>query len=232
MFRGAAYSYLALLALAALAFWPLYLSRLSTGKGIDPYMHWHALLAVCWCALLIAQPLLIRGHRHVHRRLGAVSYFLAPAFAIASLLLAHAHSRAMNAARFQHEAASLWLPLSAVALFLISYTLALYYRRTITLHARFMILTGLPMIDPVLGRVLFFYGPSLPNPLLYQAITFGLTDIIVLGLLVWPRMSNPLRVIYAVPALFFPLFHLGWFTFAQSRRWLPFAFWFRGLPLT
>jgi len=230
MFRGAAYSYFALLVLAGFAFWPLYLSRL--GTGIDPYTHWHAFLAVCWCTLLIAQPLLLPKHRQAHRRLGAVSYMLAPAFAIASLLLAHARFHAMEETKFQQDAANLFLPLSAICLFAISYALALYYRHTMPLHARFMVLTGLPMIDPVLGRVLFFYGPSFPHPLLYQAITFGLTDVVVLGLLLWPSMPNRLRTAYAAPALLFPVLHLGWFTFAQSRGWLPFASWFRSLPLT
>jgi hypothetical protein len=229
MFRSAAYSYFGLLILAGFAFWPLYLSRL--GTDIDPYTHWHALLATCWCALLIAQPLLIPRHRKAHRRLGAASYVLAPAFGIASLLLAHARFRAMNEAKFQDEAASLFLPLSAVFLFAVSYALALHYRHTMPLHARFMILTGLPMIDPVLGRILFFYGPSLPNPLLYQAITFGLTDLIVLGLLVWPHIPHRFRTAYGFPAALFPVAHLGWFTLAQSSGWLPFASWFRSLPL-
>ncbi len=229
MFRGAAYSYFGLLVLAGFAFWPLYLSRL--GTGVDPYTHWHAILAVCWCTLLIAQPLLIPRHRQAHRRIGTVSYALAPAFAIASLLLAHARFRAMDEAKFQHEAANLFLPLSAVFLFAVSYALALYYRHTLPLHARFMIFTGLPMIDPVLGRILFFYGPSLSNPLFYQAITFGLTDLIVVGLLLWPRLSNRLRTVYVVPAALFPAAHLGWFTFAQSSGWLPLASWFRSLPL-
>ena len=229
MFRGAAYSYFGLLALAGFAFWPLYLSRL--GTPIDPYTHWHASLALCWCSLLITQPLLLPKHRQAHRTLGAFSYIIAPAFAIASILLAHERFQVMDEAKFQQEAASLFLPLSAVCLFCLCYVLALVYRKVMPLHARFMILTGLPMIDPVLGRVLFFYAPPLSHPLYYQVITFGLTDLVVLGLLVWPNMSRRLRSMYALPAMFFPVLHLGWFTFAQSRQWLPIAAWFRGLRL-
>ena len=228
-FRTAAYGYAVLLILAGFAFWPLYLSRLSS--NIDPYTHWHALVAVSWCALLITQPLLLPAHRQLHRRLGTVSYVLAPAFAAASLLLAHARFRVMDDARFHSEAANLFLPTSAVFLFVVSYAMAMYYRRTLAVHARFMILTGLPMIDPVLGRILAFYGPALPNPLLVQAITFGLTDVIILGLLLWPAMSTRLRLIYGLPAAIFPAVHVGWFTLAQGPEWLPIASWFRGLPL-
>ena len=218
-----------MLILSGFAFWPLYLSRL--GTSIDRYTHWHAFIAVCWTGLLIVQPLLIPSYRPLHRKLGAISYGLAPAFAIASLLLAHARFRAMDLTRFQQEAANLFLPLSAVLLFTVSYVLAMYYRRNISLHARFMILTGLPMIDPVLGRVLAFYGPAFPNPLLIQAITFGLTDLIILALLWRPQMSTRFRFAYGVPAALFPAAHAAWFTFAQAPAWVPFASWFRGLSL-
>jgi hypothetical protein len=228
-FRRSAYGYIVLLILAGFAFWPLYLSRL--GKGIDRYTHWHAVLAVGWCGLLIAQPLLMPRHVRLHRRIGSLSYFLAPLFAAASLLLAHARFQAMDLQKFYQEAATLFLPLSAVLLFSVSYCLAMYYRRTLALHARFMILTGLPMIDPVLGRILAFYFPAFPNPLLIQTITFGLTDLIVLGLLLRPVMSTENRLKYGLPAMLFPAAHFGWFTVAQAPAWLPFASWFRGLPL-
>ena len=42
----------------------------------------------------------------------------------------------MDAAKFQQEAPSLFLPLSAVCLFVMSYALAIFYRRAIPLHAR------------------------------------------------------------------------------------------------
>src|SRR5512133_2894592 len=111
MFTGAAYGFLALLLLAVLAFWPRYLSLL--GSPIDPYTHLHAAFATLWCLLLISQPLLVRRHRQLHRRLGGLSYVLAPGFAAASLLLAHSRFRAMDEATFQKEAPSLFLPLSA-----------------------------------------------------------------------------------------------------------------------
>ena len=225
----AAYGYVALLLLAAVAFWPRYLSR-PVGE-IDPYTHAHAAVALAWVFLLIGQPLLLRRHRSLHRRIGRLSYVLAPLFVLASLLLAHARFRAMDGATFQGEAPSLFLPLSAVALFGISYTFAIVHRHTAQLHGRFMIATGLPMIDPVLGRVLYYYGPQLANPLHYQLITFGLTDLILVVLLVRPALPRPLLRAFLYPALAFPIAHLAWFTVVQGPGWLPVASWFRSLPL-
>jgi hypothetical protein len=225
----AAYGYIALLLLAAVAFWPRYLSRL--GGDIDPYTHAHAALALVWVFLLIGQPLLLRKHRKLHRRIGVLSHILAPVFMLASLLLAHARFRAMDAVSFKSEAPSLFLPLSAVVLFGLSYSLGLAYRHTPLLHGRFMIATGLPMVDPVLGRVLYYHGPQFSNPLLYQLITFGLTDLILLVLLVGPALPRAFLKSFLYPGLAFPIAHLAWFTFAQGPRWLPIASWFRSLPL-
>jgi hypothetical protein len=229
MFRFAAYGFLFMLLLAGFAFWPLYLSRL--GNGIDAYTHFHALVALAWCLLLVTQPLLVRGHLGLHRRLGSVSLVLAPLFVSASLLLAHARFRAMDEAKLLTEAPALFLPLSACAQFALCYALALHHRRSIALHARFMIATGLPMIDPVLGRVLFFYFPALPHPLLYQAITFGITDLILPGMLITRFPEPRMRASYGVPIAIFPLMHLAWFTVVQGPAWFPVATWFRALPL-
>ncbi len=230
MFLSATYGFLALFLLATLAFWPRYLSLL--GSPIDPFTHLHAVFASLWCLLLIVQPVLVRMSRPLHRRLGAVSYVIAPCFLVASVLLAHSRFHAMDEATFIQEAPNLFLPLSAVVLFSVSYVLALRHRQTMPLHARFMIATGLPMIDPVLGRLLFFFGPALPHPLHYQLMTFLVTDAVLLALVLRPPLAPSLRAALFVPAALFPILHIAWFTIAQRPEWLPFATWFRRLPLS
>ena len=230
MFISATFGFLALFLLATLAFWPRYISLL--GSPIDPYTHLHAAFASLWCLLLIAQPVLVRRSRPLHRRLGAISYVIAPCFLAASVLLAHSRFHAMDEETFLREAPSLFLPLSAVALFSVSYILAIRHRHTMPLHARFMIATGLPMIDPVLGRLLFFFGPPLPHPLHYQLVTFVVTDAVLLALLLRPRLAPSLRPAFIVPAALFPVLHVAWFTIVQRPEWVPFAAWFRRLPLS
>jgi hypothetical protein len=87
------------------------------------------------------------------------------------------------------------------------------------------------MVDPVLGRVLYFYAPALPHPLLYQAITFGITDLVLAAMLLLPFPAPRMRLRYALPAALFPLMHLAWFTVVQRPAWQPIAAWFRDLPL-
>ena len=230
-FGNAGYFFLALFGGAVLAFWPHYLARLP--RGGDWYTHTHAVVAVTWCLLLIAQPFLIRARRHdLHRRLGMLSRIVAPIFVIASLLLAHAHTRAVDDPRFVARAPSVFLGLSAMSQFAVAYALALRFRHTTALHARFMIATGLTMIDPVLVRVLSFYAPPFAHPLLYQVCGYGLCDAVLL-LLVWrPPVSARNRRIFLSGVAVFPACHVAWFTVVQSPLWTVFTAWFRALPLT
>ena len=95
-----------------------------------------------------------------------------------------------------------------------------------------MIATGLVMVDPVIGRALFFYLPTLPGALTYQAITFSLELAVLAWLAVRPPMPTAMRRTFLRGIVVFPLVHVGWFTFAQVARWHAFATWFRSLPLT
>lgn len=123
--------------LAVPAFWPGYLSTLPGGS--DVYVHAHALAGASWLALLVAQPLLLRsGHARWHRRLGRLSWGLAPCFVLSAVLLAHARFSRMDATRFAAEAYTLYLPLSAALLFACAYALAMRRKHDAPLHGRLM----------------------------------------------------------------------------------------------
>jgi hypothetical protein len=230
-FGNSGYYFIALFIGAILAFWPPYLSRLPHGG--DPYTHAHAVVAVLWCLLLIGQPLLIRMHRHdLHRRLGTMSRVVAPLFVVTSLLLAHAHTLPIDHPRFVVRAPSVFLGLEATLQFAVAYGLALWFRRPTALHARFMIATGLTMIDPVLVRVLSFYTPPFAHPLLYQVCGYGLCDATLLLLAFRPTLSAHHRRIFGAGVAIFPACHLAWFTVVQGPLWVAFTAWFRSLPLT
>lgn len=223
--------FLALLLLAVPAFWPNYLSK--SPLAVDGYTHLHAAIALGWCLLLVLQPMLIsRARRAWHRRLGRAAWVLGPALVVSAVLLASQRFRAMGDARFVRESASLYLPLSAALMFAVALAFALWHRRQPQLHGRFMIATGLVMVDPVLGRAIYFYLPTLPGALTYQAITFSVELLVLGGLAVRPPLSADLRATYLRGVSVFPLVHLGWFTVAQGPQWHAVATWFRALPLT
>ena len=217
--------------LIVLAFWPMYLAR--PFASIDPYTHLHALAGVLWVALLIAQPLAIHYRRlALHRALGRTSYVIAPLFVIAGGLLSHHRLSKMSEATFATEGYSHYLPFYASIVFGVAWALGIRYRRLREVHARFMLLTAMPLIDPVIGRVLFFYFPPLPNQWIYSALTFGLASIIA-ALLVFSYRAQPAaRRALVGYFVFFLAMEVGWFTLALTAPWLSAVRWFRALPLT
>jgi hypothetical protein len=219
-----------LLALAGLAFWPQYLSKLPGGP--EGYANFHAGIATLWLVLLIAQPLLIRRRKmELHRWIGRISWVLAPLYVVAAVLLAHRRLAHMDEAVFSKAAPFLYLPLSMTLLFAASYAFALLYQRDTRLHARFMMCTGLTAVDPILARVLAIYVIELPDPI-YQAITFSLmAAALVLFTLTLPPASSHRRVFASFSAGFTVVLAL-WFWLPATATWFSIAQWFRGLPLT
>lgn len=217
--------------LVIVAFWPLYFSR--PFAAMDLYTHLHALTGALWFLLLIAQPLAIRARRlALHRALGRCSYVLAPLFVLAGVLLSHHRLASMSEATFAKEGFSHYLPFYASVVFAAAYGLGLRYRHVPNAHGRLMLCTAIPLIDPVVGRVLFFYFPPLPSPWLYQVVTFGLATATA-GLLVFSYRGAlaPRRALIAYFVLLVVL-EVGWFTVSLTPQWLDAVGWFRRLPLT
>ena len=230
-FRRASWWFLALFAASVLAFWPPYVSRVVQVREL--WVHLHTIGVVAWMALLISQPLLIHRRKWpLHRRLGSLSYALVPYVTVTALLIAHGRFRAMDPATFAVAVPNLYLPLIALVLFLICFAQAVWFRRDMAVHSRFMIATALPLIDPIMARFLYFYTPVADVGFVYPLIGYGFTDLILL-LLIW-RDRGETRARWVFPSLLalFVAAHLGRFTLAETDAWFSFATWFRDLPLT
>ncbi|NND45970.1 MAG: hypothetical protein HKN58_11655 [Xanthomonadales bacterium] len=226
--------FLGLLLLAMVAFWPSYLSL--GPRGSNAYTHFHAIMATLWMLMLIAQPLAIRaGRLQQHRALGRLSFVLAPLFIVAVLLLANFRMNAVPPQAYPLQTYILWLQFSIVTLFTVSWIAAILARKQFVLHARFMVCTGLTLIDPVLIRILFWI--QMPPPFNYQWITFGLTDAVLLFLIWYERRGGRaddggFKVFPAMLALFVLMQIPALFGLTQQGWWQSFAAWYAGLPLT
>ena len=222
--RSAPY-FATLLLIALVAFWPTYLSQVAGASG---YTHLHAASATAWMLMLIVQPLAIHlGRRPLHRRLGAASYLVAPLVVVSMVLLAHSKLPPVIDA----ERLGVYLPLSLAALFALSYGLAIITRRTVMLHARFMVCTALTLVDPVFIRLLYW---AYPNPqTLHQWWTFALTDLVFLALIYRERHARSGRLVFPVMLAVFVaaqlVFLLGLY---DVPIWAQFVRWFAALPLT
>jgi len=223
-------SAVALLALAAVAFWPGYLSKLGAA---DRYTHAHAVLGTCWLLLLAAQPLLIIARRRPwHRVLGRIGVLVGASFVISGILVAHRSVARMGVDQFAREGRHVYLPLAMAGIFALALLLAVAWRRTPSLHGRFMSATALPLLDPLFARLLFFYAPALPAESLYQVPAFAASAAILVALLVSLPAASGGRSSFLYFSLSVAVLLLGFFVLPHTPAWLAFAAWFRALPVT
>lgn len=229
--RGVSLAFALLLVLAVVAFWPQYFARLPL--DVDAYVHFHAVMMIAWVALLIVQPWLIRtGRRPLHRALGRASFVVVPLAVAASVLLAHKRFHLMDDGSFEREAGFAFLPLGAIAVFAAAWVLAMVFRRNMALHARFMIGTGLPLIDPVVARLVFLYWRPGSDALAYQMIGFAVTDLLLLALIWLERHQRAGRAAFPVLLALLLAVHVFWFTGTHTEAWQAIARAFYALPLT
>ena len=214
------------LLLAFVAFWPTYLSKPATSSA---YTHFHAATATAWMVLLIVQSWAIGSRRvALHRASGKASYVLAPLVVASILLLAHHRITTIPSDAYALQTYILYLQLSLGLLFTLSYALAIWTRRSVARHSRFMVCTALTLIDPVLIRILFWIDPTPDWD--YQLLTFGVTDLVFLILIGLERNNRAGRLVFpAMLALFvaaqLPAL-LGW---TDGPAWQAFARWFASL---
>ena len=219
-----------MLALSALAFWPAYFSKF---RSADAYTHFHAGLGLVWLLLLVWQPLLARARKlPLHRVIGRGAGVVAVAFVVSGILVAHRSAGRMDLAQFSREGYALYLPFVMAAIFAAALFLGVAWRSVPAVHGRFMACTALPLLDPLLSRILYYYFPPFPALFLYQVPAF----VIVGGLLValstsLPRLCPGRRAfhVFAVVTVFALLL---FFITPYSTAWFAFVSWFRSLPIT
>jgi hypothetical protein len=217
------------LVLAAVAFWPSYLSRMGASSA---YTHLHAFTATLWILLLVAQPNAIRqGNLAWHRTLGQVSYGLGPLIALSVILLAHSRISGLEGGAFVGQSHMLYLQIFLVTVFGFCYAMAIVTRRTTALHARFMVCTAFALIDPVLLRLMLWAEPV--PAWNYQWLTFALTDLVILAVIRMDRGNKRGRWVFRVILPLFVVLQLPALVgVTDTAAWQFFAHWFAGLPLT
>lgn len=225
MYRASPFFFIALLALAIPAFWPSYL--FPKKYEADWHVHLHGIAMFLWMLLLIAQASLIRARSFAaHRALGKTSFVLAPVIVASTALLANYRMRAgLN----DELVYFFYVQVALLVQFTAAYSLAILERRTPAAHMRFMVCTALAMVDPILARVLFnHFGVEPP---LMQAITYGVVDVILLGLIAHDRMQRHYANVYPAMLALFVATQLPTFFVMGWGPWLDFTRAFAKLPL-
>ena len=153
-YRNAHWWLLSLFPFAGLAFWPTYLSQITTASM---ELHAHGITATLWLILMVAQSWTMRrDQRQTHRTIGSLSLVLFPLFMAggASIFMGMADRYAMGLPFHVLFAPKLaWLDVVAVAGFGYFYFQALRLRRKVHPHSGYMLATVIFLIPPIFGRL-------------------------------------------------------------------------------
>ena len=223
--RRAAFFFAGLALLTLPAFWPSYFSP--PKPIVEWRVHLHGAAMFAWLALLIVQATLIRReNRAAHRATGRLSYVLVPLIVASTLSLLHLR---LNQTRDAEMLYFLYVILSLTAVFTLSYALAMWNRRQPAIHARFMICTALAIVDPIVGRLVLFYG-GINYPAM-QAVTFILIDAILVALALADRRSAIGRNVFPAMLAVFVAIQIPTFFLYRTAWWPQFADWCASLPI-
>ncbi len=212
-------------------FWLTYITRISQQENYR--MHLHGFCLFAWCAMLIAQPLLIRRKKNAwHRRLGTVSYVLVPAiFFTTTDLLHYRLQKAPQLANGQyHFAALVFFSLLAFAVF---YGMAIYQRKHAAIHARYMICTVFPFLTPATDRIihihipaLLHYAPQIDGQPLAPVFGFALADMVLILLSVADLRAKKRRYIFPFALALLLVMQYGILHAHEYAWWQRFVQWF------
>jgi hypothetical protein len=121
--------------------------------------HIHGALMASWVFLLVLQPVLIYNRKFAaHRFLGKLSYVISPLMVISMLIIArvsyHKWVGEFGSVEVFSWQSVTWMQLLMFVLF---YSLAIFYKKDTVRHMRFMIGTAIIMVGPSLSRILNAY---------------------------------------------------------------------------
>jgi len=219
--------FVGLFLLAIVGFWPTYVAAFGQA---DAYVHFHAGTMTLWMVLLTAQPLLIKQRKlKLHRRVGSLSYGLVPLIVLAAVLLAHSRLQTDGIPISDRSYYVFFIQVQLTLTFLVAYALAMANRSDAALHSRYMICTGLPLIDPALARVLRQY---VALDITRQWITFTVTDAILVFLIVRDRHARRGRRAFLIILAIFAVLQVLNLSVTEFGHWRAFTDWFAGLRVT
>jgi hypothetical protein len=151
-----------------IGFGATYIRHFPKFQGYNRVHHIHGALMASWVMLLVVQPVLIySGRFSAHRFMGKLTYAIAPLMIISMFFIARLNYQAgigeSTSAEVMAMQSITWMQ---IMLFVMFYSLAIYFRKNTYYHMRFMIGTGIIMIGPAIGRILFTYFPDASDALI------------------------------------------------------------------
>lgn len=207
-YRTSSYLFIAVLLMAFAGFYKTYFGFFPHFGGISTALHVHVVLVLLWFSILIVQPFLIRGKKlDLHRLIGKVSYGVVSLLVLSIVWLTRLEF-IRNTPVAPGEPDLRLIGTADLSCFVLFYSLAIYYRHKTSYHARYMVMTVLPFINPALGR-LGFLGPILALSIL-------------IGLLIYERFHNKIYRPYLISLFAYLIIYIFFLFVINADQWKTF----------
>ncbi|MDP2413140.1 hypothetical protein [Daejeonella sp.] len=218
LFYGNAYLYFILAAvLTIFAFFPSYFNRLTS---TDNAHHFHGITATLWLVLLIIQPFLYKtGNLKWHRRIGKLSFLLVPLIILSALNMVQIMLIRKDSFPPFVPYQLAFIDFVTLIQFLLFYILAIYKRKEIQLHARYIACTVLGPLIPALTRLLFQF-PIINNFDKSLNISYIIIETVLVLLLLDDKRTGMIHLPYLLALVLFILQHLLMNFVSQWEFWI------------
>ncbi|WP_199553514.1 hypothetical protein [Sandaracinobacteroides hominis] len=236
-YRNLPYVIVLAFALAVLAFWPGYFSRLGTSSWL---FHLHGITASLWMLAVGFQAWSINNkQRDLHRAGGLATLAMFPLFMAGAGGVTYTMAKATEAGDpfYLLWGAKLGIIdfISAIAILWLVH-LALVQRRNLLMHANAMVATLLFLTVPLFPRLLNAHMPGLKinGPADFPIFGAGLQWAQLMGfaLALWlARRAGRNRLPFVVVAAVIALQSLLFETFATGRIWTALHLWAASVPV-
>lgn len=211
--------FILILTIVVLGFFKTYFGLFPAFKEVTNIQHIHGLLFLIWFVMLIIQPILIKRKLYKwHRLLGKVSYFIVPLIVFSIFFIAKEMYETMPAEVPQAKRISiLYVPFYQILDFVLLYVLAILYKKKIAYHMRYMIATSLAVYGAALKRAFInLGGVNGKDAFLY---TFILTDLIIIGLIMYDLKHRKDYKPYIVSLIILMLSQAGFYFLRDTDFW-------------
>ncbi len=190
MIRSAPWYLTALLLIVVAGFWKSYFAI--PPEDTLATLHAHAIPLLLWLGMLIVQPWLIHsGNRKWHRVIGKASFALFPIVAVTTTYIVFQDlGRNYDDPLGEIALGNFFSGFVHVAILVAFYAMAIYHRRNLNLHARYMLSTALPLVTPGIFRVIIFWLADFGFPVPSAFTMMTIVGIIPLALVAIDKLNG------------------------------------------
>ncbi len=143
-------------------FYESYFQFLPQFSRFPAVIHIHFSAFFCWFAMIIIQPLLIRQKNYtLHRKVGRLSYLLAPILVLTIIVLVRDKAQREWAVSTDNAAMTAFIGLLDILSFSAYYIIAMIKRNNTRWHVAFIIAASLVVLNPGMARLLNQIKPGL-----------------------------------------------------------------------